>query len=488
MIDPLKFKKLLWPDVQFYKQQEEIIYSVVYNDETVVVAGNKLGKDFVAAFIVLWFFITHHPVRVITTSVKADHLRVLWGEIGEFIRKAKFPLTDERGGPLVCNHYDIRKIVKGERCPISYLRGMVSEKGEGMAGHHAKHTLLVIDEASGVDDVVYTQGDTWAAKKLIFGNPMPCQNFFYDSVKKGDVRKDNGTYYRRVIRIRAEDSPNVRYAFAQKRLGIRPDNRILIPGLLSWDQYLHRRRTWDKVRQCIGLDAEFYEGAEVLMFPPEWLNQAEQLAERLKRKRRFAKAIGVDTGEGEADTCWAIVDEKGLIKLISQKTPDTSVITGRTIALMEEYDVDPEYVVFDRGGGGKEHADRLRAQGYDVSTVAFGESASDIADETGESRTTFKNRRAQLYWLLRERLNPEKGGFAIPACYTELRRQLSLIPLQWDEEGRLVLPPKTNTGKSANKKTLIDIIGRSPDQADALVAAVYGLTLREHEFVVDSLI
>lgn len=43
MIDPLKFAALHWPDVDFYREQIEIIYSVVDNQETFVHAGNKLG-------------------------------------------------------------------------------------------------------------------------------------------------------------------------------------------------------------------------------------------------------------------------------------------------------------------------------------------------------------------------------------------------------------------------------------------------------------
>jgi hypothetical protein len=36
-----------------------------------------------------------------------------------------------------------------------------------MAGHHAPHTLVIIDEASGVDDAVYHYVDTWAKRKLL---------------------------------------------------------------------------------------------------------------------------------------------------------------------------------------------------------------------------------------------------------------------------------------------------------------------------------
>jgi|SRR6185437_809661 len=191
--DPFVLKRVLWPDVVFYRQQREIISSVFEDaDETFVVAGNMLGKDYVAGFICLAYFLTHQPCRVINTSVKDDHLRVLWGEIMRYVQTAAYPLDSKEGGSLLVNHRDVRKIDldTGLIDPISYLRGMVSEKGEGMAGHHAAFTLGVVDEASGVDDLVYTQMDTWAKKKLVFGNPNPCSNFFYKGVKAGDLLAD----------------------------------------------------------------------------------------------------------------------------------------------------------------------------------------------------------------------------------------------------------------------------------------------------------
>lgn len=72
--------------------------------------------------------------------------------------------------------------------------GRVAARGEGMLGHHVAErgdgvprTLFVADEASGVDDVSYDRADTWAKRKLVIGNPYPCNNFFYKGVKGGDV-------------------------------------------------------------------------------------------------------------------------------------------------------------------------------------------------------------------------------------------------------------------------------------------------------------
>lgn len=197
--EPLQFAKVFWPDVKFYKHQEEILQSIVDTPETFVVAGNMLGKDYVAGFAALWAFMTHPVARVVTTSVRADHMRVLWGEIGRFIRTCRIKLRVEDGGPLIVNHWDIRKVDwvvdqnTGKCKPIlndiSYLRGMVSEKGEGCAGHHAPYTLAIIDEASGVDDVVYTQMGTWAKRLYSFGNPNPVEpiHWFRKNCEAGDL-------------------------------------------------------------------------------------------------------------------------------------------------------------------------------------------------------------------------------------------------------------------------------------------------------------
>lgn len=200
-VDPILLAQLLWPEVTFYKEQREIIYSVVENDETFVTAGNMLGKDFVAAFVVLWFFLTREPCRVITTSVDGLQLEgVLWGEIRRFIQTSAYSLDHNDGGPLIVNHLHLRKInqtgkKKGKPCGLSYCMGRVAARGEGMLGHHVAErgdgvprTLFVADEASGVDDVSYDRADTWAKRKLVIGNPYPCQNFFYRGVKAGDLK------------------------------------------------------------------------------------------------------------------------------------------------------------------------------------------------------------------------------------------------------------------------------------------------------------
>lgn len=184
----MRLAEWLWPHVTFYDKQREVIRSVWQNDETYVPAGNQLGKDFVAGFIALAYFLTHDFVRVVTTSVADHHLRVLWDEINAYIRTSRVPLTVEDGGPLRVNHHDIRKRYgSSEGQEKSYLIGRVSAKGEGLQGHHAPHSLLIVDEASGAEEIVYDMASAWAKRMLIIGNPLPCNNFFYQGVKAGDL-------------------------------------------------------------------------------------------------------------------------------------------------------------------------------------------------------------------------------------------------------------------------------------------------------------
>ena len=501
-VDPIKLAKELWPDTYFYREQKEIIRSVWENDETVVPAGNMLGKDYVSGRIVVLYFLTHRPCRIITTSAKDDHLRVMWGEIGDAIKSSSKPLIDGMGGPFICTHREIRRKYKGEISPICYVKGMVASTDSiaSLQGHHAKYTLFISDESSSVMNEYFRMANGWAKRKLILGNPWNCSNYFFTSVegdpasqdKGGDIPDPHrkGRYYRKVIRIAAEASPNVRLGLAEVKAGKEPSHEVLVPGVKTYAEYLKNRMLWDPYQQCVSLDAKFYRGKEVLLFPEDALRRSIRLARELANKPRRAKKMGVDSAEGGDSTVWTIIDEVGIIYQQSQKTADTSDIPGTTIGLMKEYRLDPQDVLFDRGGGGKQHADQIRRRGYDVLTVGFGEAAGDPHKDRKTTtirppvpervqRTeygyAYKNRRAEMYGMASLMICGEKG-FAIPVEYTETLRQLKHIPKKYDGEGRLYLPPKEKPNPKYIGETLRQILGRSPDEADSLVLAIYGLS------------
>lgn len=303
-------------------------------------------------------------------------------------------------------------------------------------------------------------------------------------------------YFRKIYRIKAEHSPNVRLAMEEQALGMEPSGEIVIPGVLPWNEYCKRRTTWDEVRQCVGLDAEFWLGAETLLFPPVWLNRSELIAEKIRGMSRKVEAIGIDSAAGGNNTAWSMIDRYGLIEMESRHTYDTYEVPEHTRELMEKYGVPDSKVGFDVGGGGRQHADLMRRWGLKVHTVAFGEppthevkrSKKTVREQiqVKERRYTYKNRRAEMYGEFSMALDPAEEyrdpdieGFAIPARFTELRRQLSKMPKRFDGEGRLELPPKkrkrrqTYESTKDSDKSLEEILGCSPDEADSLVVAYY---------------
>ncbi len=516
-----------WPGVRLYDKQREIVESVRDNDETFVPAANMMGKDYIAGFILLWFFLTRNPVRIVTTSAGEDHLRVLWGEAGRFIDSCKYPLNYRQGGPLIVNHQELKKMVNGEQCKISYAMGMVASDDNiaKMQGHHANpadvklandgipRTLFMSDESSSVKTAFYTMASTWFKRAYIFGNTWPCENFFKWAVKGnpatgdpgGDIPRDHkGGYYRKIIRIRAIDSPNIKLGLLQEQKKLPITDEILIPGVKSFSEYCKNRKLWDPIKQCVSLDADWSEDASSKMYPQEWLRRcieiAAELDKKLPRGKRRAKSMGIDCAEGGDDTCWTVIDEYGVLEEVAVKTSDTSTIYKRTLAMMMRWNLDGEDVWFDRGGGGQAQADFMRDKGYDVNTVHFGEKPSspeshrrrfmtakddDERRDIQETKQIYKNRRVEMYGILRfELMDPffNEVGFGIPAEYTELHRQLAVFPLRYDEEGRIILPPKNNKpGGKKEQETIVQMLGCSPDRADALVLATFGLLRRPED-------
>ncbi len=325
------------------------------------------------------------------------------------------------------------------------------------------------------------------------------------------MRKGFGTkeaplgYHRRVIQIRAVDSPNVQYALAEIRFGKEPSNTVIIPGVKSWGEYQKNLKMWNPRQQMEKLNAEWWEGADEMMFPSEWLDRAERRAIEVATKTgmRQAKGIGVDPAEGGDNTAIAVVDELGLLDLIYDKTPDTNQIRLSVMKMMAKYNVDPERVCFDRGGGGKQIADMMRGDGFNVKTVSFGEPLGLPPKEYGgktsgkeklddkEQRYTYKNRRAQIFMAIRDLIKPIDGDaltskdptWAIPARFYELRQELEPIPLTTDGEDVVYLLPKYSKKTDGKKDgpSLTELIGHSPDMADAVAIAVYVMQSMDDE-------
>ena len=80
-------------------------------------------------------------------------------------------------------------------------------------------------------------------------------------------------------------------------------------------------------------------------------------------------------------------------------------------------------------------------------------------------------------------LDPEQHPFALPEEYPEYREQLEPIPILYDGEGIIWLPPK-NKKENSKVETLVEMIGHSPDEADSLVLAYHILNHKQSKTVI----
>jgi hypothetical protein len=445
----------------------------------------------IAAVTAIWWFASRTPARVITSSTTQAQLEtILWTEIRNLISSSLFPL------PFEVSHLRVRKYSDDSRTTVhalDYIVGHVTNTVESFQGHHLPNdkarVLCVLDEASGIADEFKDAADSWAHRALVIGNPLSTTNFFYRDCKRGDQPDPSGrdALLRKVIHVDGLDSPNVKLGISRVRQGLDGLHPLLIPGLLSYDEYLVRDKEWDEVKRTTRLHGRFYEGEQAMLFPANWLDASQTHWDDLRRLEtpRRAKAMGVDGAEGRDMTCWTIVDEHGIIQQVARQTPDTMEIVNETVRYMEDYGIAARNVVFDGGGGGKQIADRLRQMGHRVKIVMFGGSTSTTKSkakgrraEKDETRSAYRNRRAEMYGNLRKLLNPHgEQPFAIPPDAHLLREELAILPLQYDQEGKMFLPPKDlrSNDKQGHELTLRKMLGRSPDRADSLVLACDGL-------------
>lgn len=528
-MDPFVFKELCWPDIYFHKKQKEVIYSAFHNDETFVAGCNESGKSLLSAFVAVCWICTKDHSRVVVTSVKLDQLRdVIWGEITRLINTSRLKL------PLLCNFLHIKRLDKDNNpIPNSELVGQVSGTQEGLLGRHASEswtptensgqplTLLIGEESSSIKDHIRNSALTWADSRLWISNTWNCENFFrtatdedYEDEKgvKGgdDIPRDSGIgYHRKVIRIDSYDNPNIAYGLEEEKRGLEPTNRVFIPGIKTYAKFKEDQKLLDEMMIQVVLWARYYKGKELKLYPSEWIDRARALYSlHIKRKRR-AKAIGIDPGEGVSDTSLCAVDDYGVIDIESVKTPDTSVIDNMIIAFGRKHKVPSHMWGIDRGGGGKQIADRLRKLGYNIRTIAFGQSIKDQPNrglsnykpykqkvDTEELKYAYTTFRAMLYGTFSELLDPSGKptideiakldpmaitpslGFSLPPNYHLLFQEMKSVPKIRDDNGRLWIPPKGNKDlpewvPAKAKKTLIQLVGHSPDKLDSVVVAIY---------------
>lgn len=127
-----------------------------------------------------------------------------------------------------------------------------------------------------------------------------------------------------------------------------------------------------------------------------------------------ARCLGVDVGAGGCESIYALRAE-GKISLVSRDNiKDMMAIAGKIKKMAEDLKVPAGQVGIDTIGIGKGVCDRLIEQGFNCVPVNNAEAAVDVAYKftpQGQKvkHTDFSNKRAEIYWRLKEFVEGEIG-------------------------------------------------------------------------------
>jgi hypothetical protein len=248
---------------------------------------------------------------------------------------------------------------------------------------------------------------------------------------------------------------------------IKPLSRTFIPSKIADNPYLLETNYMSTLQalpeplRSQMLNGDFNAGMEDdpwQVIPTEWIDIAMARWKEPDIKGSM-DSMGVDVARGGRDNT-IIARRHGMwfdkaLSYPGKVTPDGP--TGAGLVIAARRDRSPVHV--DVIGWGASVYDSLK--GNDVQALGIN-SATKPTGIAKEGDLIFFNRRAELYWRMREALNPKSDyGIALPND-TRLRADLSAP--KWSLRSDKVLVE--------SKEELIKRIGRSPDWGDAYLLAL----------------
>lgn len=142
-------------------------------------SGHGVGKTALCSWVGSHFLLFRSDVKIIVTSPSLRQLKDgLYPEVNKWLRKAPYWMT---------RSLDItsERIVRKPDTENNFMsfRTARKENPEAFAGVHAENVMVLVDEASGVDEIVYETGQgalsTEGAIAILIGNPTNPTGFFY---------------------------------------------------------------------------------------------------------------------------------------------------------------------------------------------------------------------------------------------------------------------------------------------------------------------
>lgn len=168
--------------------QKETLEASQKHPRLAIRSGHGVGKTATLSWLVILFlldcYVNGEEGKVLCTAPTSHQLKiVLWAEVARWVRRLSEPFKSMIS---VVNDFIV---IKGrERDLFATARTAKKDQPEALQGIHAERVLFVLDEASGIPDIVFEYGggslSTKGAQAIMTGNPTRVGGYFYDAFHK----------------------------------------------------------------------------------------------------------------------------------------------------------------------------------------------------------------------------------------------------------------------------------------------------------------
>ena len=448
-------------------KQKQILNAIANKRFVAVRSCNGAGKTFTAAVVILWWLMSYDNAIVITTAPSERQVReILWREL----RNLYIPVRDIIGGKLTRTRLEFS--------PKRYAYGFSTNTEDRFQGFHSDNILVIVDEASGVDEFIYNaiSGVTTSrnSKLLLIGNPHGYAGTFYDAFHKD--RKQFET-----IHISAFDLPAFKdQGITEENIKdveypdpITDDTDVIPAGNTVFPAEAGTQGNINYADSLIGLSSPQWaldlfnrQGPQSSVYQTRVLGQFPEEADDTLIPLRDVEAavkrnspippdtkpvMGVDVARFGNDKTVIIIRQGPRVIYIDElRKSDIVNTTGAVVTAALRYKV--KDIIVDEIGVGAGVLDNLKA---DRRFNAQGLNGSN----SPSNNEKYLNLRAEVFDGLRQRF--ADGDISMPND-PELISQLASLTYKYNARGQLQLESKDQ----------IRSVGRqSPDKADAIALA-----------------
>jgi hypothetical protein len=428
--------------VHLWSLQRDIAASVAHNKRTAVQSAHGLGKSFLAAALAAWWIDTHPPedTMVVTTAPSLDQVHaILWEEIRGLHDSAKLRGVVQRTDRWLIGD----RLVGMGRKPPDYSES-------AFQGIHRRYVLVILDEACGIPAWLWTAVETITTgdecRILAIGNPDdPNSHFRYLCQSAPNWHS---------FKISCFDSPNFTGEEVPQRL----------TDVLTGKQWVEDRKAeW-------GEDNPLYVAKVLGDFPSDhpWsvVRLSDTYACRIEGVPRTPSELmpvelGVDVAGGGDET--VIRERRGMMagREWRDHTDKPENIARLVIRAIRE--TGATAVKVDSIGIGAGLVGELRnlAQTGVHNAKIY---AVNVAERAADP-LMFYNLRAQMWWEVGRIASEQRTWDLSKMANADTTIAQLLEPrYEHDLKGRIKVEPK---------EEIIKRLGRSPDNADALLLAFY---------------